>query len=127
MRSWRDIEKTFFVISEVAPLIAQLQSRIVSQQLVSTSENTLESIHLVTASLEPTAAIFLVLDGQFNAPIRCPAKNLGGGFTYMKKLYDIAYLADAPGKKVSYLKGLADNINNALFRIGRGETIHGEE
>ena len=36
----------------------------------------------------------------------------------MKKLYDIAYLADAPGKKVSYLKGLADNINNALFRMG---------
>lgn len=77
---------------------------------------TLKSIHLITESLEPTKVIFLVLNQLFDRPIRCTVKNNKGGDTYMKKLYNISYIANAPGKRVEYSKNLADNINNGLFR-----------
>jgi len=78
--------------------------------------NTLESIHLITGSLEPTDTIFLVFDEHYEAPVRFDIKSNNGGTTYIKKLYDIAYLANAPEKKVPYDKNLADSINNGLFR-----------
>lgn len=80
------------------------------------SRNYLKSIHLLTHSLEPSSVIFLVLDERFEIPIRCTVKNKRGEPAYIKKLYDIAYFVDAPNKKVSYNKILADNINNGLFR-----------
>ena len=79
----------------------------------------LKSIHLVTDSLEPSNAIFLVLDGWFENPIRCTVKNHQGEATFIKKLYDIAYLVNVPGKKVGYDRNLADNVNNGLFKIKR--------
>jgi len=81
-----------------------------------TDKSNLQSIQLVTRSLEPSDVIFLVLDRNFHLAIRCAVKNTKGEPTYIKKLYDIAYLADAPGKRVDYNKRLADNINNGLFR-----------
>jgi hypothetical protein len=79
----------------------------------------LKLIHLITDSLEPSRVIFLVLDGWFENPIRCAVKNRQGEPTFMKKLYDIAYLVNVQGKKVDYSRGLADNINNGLFKIRR--------
>lgn len=80
------------------------------------NDNRLHSIHLVTNSLEPKSVIFLVLDEQFEMPVRCVVNNKNGSPTYIKKLYDIAYSWDVQNKKVSYKKSLADNINNGLFR-----------
>ncbi len=82
-------------------------------------KNFLKSIHLVTNSLEPKSVIFLVLDEQFEMPVRCAVNNKKGTSTYIKKLYDIAYAWDVPNKKVGYDKSLADNINNGLFKKGR--------
>lgn len=79
----------------------------------------LKSIHLVTTSLEPTSVIFLVLDELFEMPIRCAVWNDKGKVVYIKKLYDIAYFVNAPGKKVDYDRNLADSINNGLFRRRR--------
>jgi len=79
----------------------------------------LKSLHLVTASLEPPSVIFLVLDKRFETPVRLTVKNKQGNDTYIKKLYNIAYIANAPGKKVDYNKNLADNINNGLFKIAQ--------
>jgi len=76
----------------------------------------LQSIQLVTHSLEPSTVIFLVLDKNYHIPTRCPVKNSRGEPTYIKKLYDIAYIVDVPRKKVAYNRNLANNINNALFR-----------
>src|SRR3989344_1656593 len=76
----------------------------------------LKSIHLITDSLEPKNAIFLVLDKLFEMPIRCEIKNAEGKPTYIKKLYDIAYIVNAPNKKVDYDRNIADSINNGLFR-----------
>lgn len=78
--------------------------------------NCLKSIHLVTTSLEPQDVIFLVLDEQYMIPIRFAVKNKNGHPTYIKKLYDIAYIVNVPGKKVDYDKRVADCINNGLFR-----------
>ena len=80
-------------------------------------KKSLKSLHLVTNRLEPTDVIFLVLDRRFENPIRCEIKNNTGGTTYIKKLYDIAYIANAPGKRVDYDKKIADNINNGLFKM----------
>ena len=80
------------------------------------AQNGLKSIHLITDSLEPKNAIFLVLDGLFEMPIRCEIKNAEGKPTYIKKLYDIAYIVNAPNKKVDYDRNIADSINNGLFR-----------
>lgn len=76
----------------------------------------LKSLHLLTRSLEPKDVIFLVVDEHYNIPIRFLVKNKYGQPTYIKKLYDIAYMVNAPNKKVSYTKRAADGINNGLFR-----------
>lgn len=78
--------------------------------------NYLRSIILLGNSLMPTDKIFLVLDENYKMPIRCAVKNRKGNETYIKKLYKIAYLANAPGTMVAYDKNLANNINNGLFR-----------
>lgn len=83
---------------------------------LSNTSKSLTSLHLLTHSLEPIDVIFLVLDEHYKIPIRCSIKSNQGGSTYIKKLYDIAYIVDAPGKKVDYDKKLADMINNGIFR-----------
>jgi len=60
--------------------------------------------------------IFLVLDERFEIPIRCAVKNKRGEETYIKKLYNIAYIVNVPGKRVDYNRNLANDINNGLFR-----------
>ena len=79
-------------------------------------KNSLSSLHLVTDSLEPQNTIFLVLDENYHVPIRCSVKNKNGKPAYIKKLYDIAYPHNVQNKKVEYTRGLADSINNGLFR-----------
>lgn len=79
-------------------------------------KNCLKSILLLVNHLGQEDVIFMVLDRYFNIPIRFAGKNKNGQPTSIKKLYDIAYFCDAPNKKVSYNKSLADNINNGLFR-----------
>jgi len=79
-------------------------------------ERQLKSMHLITDSLEPKSVIFLVLDGQFQMPIRFAVKNNGGDPTSIKKLYNIAYFVDAPNKMVAYDKNTANGINNGLFK-----------
>ena len=83
---------------------------------LSEEKNVLESIYLITESLEPKSVIFLVFNEIYKMPIRFSVNNCKGNATYIKKLYDIAYICNAPDKKVYYEKYLADNINNALFR-----------
>jgi hypothetical protein len=81
------------------------------------NKNSIQSMHLITDSLDPKDTIFIVLDQRFEMPIRCKVNNdKKGTTTYIKKLYNIAYYCDAPGKKVNYDKNLADNINNTLFK-----------
>lgn len=77
----------------------------------------LRSIHLVTESLEPKEVIFLVLDEHYEIPIRCEVNNHEGRPAYIKKLYDLAYPANAPGKSVPYSRNLSDSISNGLFRL----------
>lgn len=88
----------------------------IAKQGSSKSNNFLQSIHLITESLEPSDVIFLVFNEDFNKPIRYSVKNHNGEPTYIKKLYDISYIVNVPNKKVAYSKELADNINNGLFR-----------
>jgi len=87
-----------------------------AEQTGEPQKNTLKSIHLVTDSLEPKNTIFIVLDEHYEIPIRCPIKNKFGQPAYIKKLYDIAYIVNVPGKRVDYSEGVADNINNGFFR-----------
>ncbi len=76
----------------------------------------LKSLHIVAESLGTKDVMFLVLDEHFENPIRCNLLNNKGRETYIKKLFDIAYEHDAPGKKIDYDEELSDSINNALFR-----------
>lgn len=80
------------------------------------NKNCLKSIHLITDSLEPKNAIFLVLDERFEMPIRFAVKTKDGNPAYIKKLYDIAYFVNVPNKMVNYAKNIADGINNGLFK-----------
>lgn len=76
----------------------------------------LRSIHLITEGVAPKDKIFLVFNEEYSMPFRFDIKNYEGGDTYIKKLHNIAYFVDAPGKKVDYDENLAKNINNGLFR-----------
>ena len=76
----------------------------------------LKSIHLITSSIAVKDAIFLVLDENFELPIRFNVKNKDGDEAYIKKLHNIAYIADVQNMRVAYDKNLADSINNGLFR-----------
>ena len=75
----------------------------------------LKSIQLVTESIASKDKIFMVLDEQYKAPIRFTIKNNNGDDAAIKKLHNLAYLVDAPGKSVGYSKKIADSINNGLF------------
>ena len=96
-------------------LIQELSKEEVEKQIPQL-KNSLKSIHLISHSLEPQTVIFLVLDERFEIPIRCAVKNKRGEETYIKKLYNIAYIVNVPGKRVDYNRNLANDINNGLFR-----------
>lgn len=76
----------------------------------------LKTIHLVTNSVSAKDVIFLVLNEQYDMPFRFSAKNPKGEDSAIKLLHNIAYIVDAPRKKVSYSERTADNINNGIFR-----------
>jgi hypothetical protein len=76
----------------------------------------LKSIPLVSQSIVANDAIFFVFDEHWQTPIRFRAKNKNGEETTIKKLHNIAYIVNAPQKKVNYDKNLANNINNGLFK-----------
>lgn len=76
----------------------------------------LKSIHLVTESVAVKDDIWVVLDERYGDPINFNTKNLSGKYTYIKKLHDIAYPWNVPGKKVDYSDGVMKDINGALFR-----------
>lgn len=78
-------------------------------------KNALKSIHLVSESIVAKNVIFLVLDEQWQIPVRFLVWN-NGIETAIKKLHNIAYFADVQNKRVEYSKGVADNINNGLFK-----------
>jgi hypothetical protein len=80
-----------------------------------TPKRGLKSIHLIGDSAEPYKLISLVLDGNFKHPIRFAVKNNQKKETSIKRLYDIAYAHNVPGKKVYYNENLASSINNDLF------------
>lgn len=84
---------------------------------INKNEPHLKSITLVTESLEPKEVIFVVMDEHFDIPIRCKVNNHKRHPAYIKKLYDLSYTANAPGKRVPYNKNLSDSINNGLFRL----------
>ena len=75
-----------------------------------------QSIHLISASLEPQDAIWLVFEERFEMPKRFAVWNKIGEITAVKKLYDIAYEWDVPNKMINYNERVADNINNGLFK-----------
>lgn len=75
-----------------------------------------KSLYLVSKSIVLKDAIWLVIDEQYKAPIRFAVQNNNGRDSTIKKLYKIAYLCDAPDKKVLYSKNVASNINNDLFK-----------
>lgn len=102
--------------SSIAAMKSRLEEKINTQTSIGKNENYLRSIHLVTTSLEPRDVIFLVLDERFEMPIRCSIKNYSEKETYIKKLYNIAYIISVPGKKVAYDENISDCINNGLFR-----------
>jgi hypothetical protein len=79
------------------------------------AKKSLQSIHLIGDSAEPYNLISMVLDGDFRYPIRFAVKNKQKNETSIKKLYDIAYQHNVPGKKVYYNENLANSINNDLF------------
>ncbi len=102
--------------SSIAAMKSRLEEKINTQTNIGENKNHLRSIHLVTTSLEPRDVIFLVLDERFEMPMRCSVKNYNKKETYIKKLYNIAYIISAPGKKVAYDENISDCINNGLFR-----------
>lgn len=84
-------------------------------ETISLGKNYPRSIHLITERQTADRKIFLVIDKHFDTPIRFEAKNRHGGDTYMKKLHNISYVGNAPGKRVAYDVTSADSINNKLF------------
>ncbi len=96
-------------------LITQLEMSVKYSE--KTNTNTIKSIHLITKSVVVKDVIFVVLNEDFGYPFRFATQNNKLKETYIKKLHNIAYLApDAPEKEVLYDQGLADMINNKLFK-----------
>ncbi|MFA5925600.1 MAG: hypothetical protein WC831_01590 [Parcubacteria group bacterium] len=93
----------------------KIRDRYVKNEAIDNKKR-LKSIHLVTKSVAVENVIFLVLDERFEMPIRFDTKNRKGEDTTIKKLHDIAYFVNAPGKRVGYSERLADNINNGIFK-----------
>lgn len=75
-----------------------------------------KSIYLISTSLEPQDAVWLVFEEKFEMPKRFAVWNKKGEATAVKKLYDIAYEWDVPNKMINYDERVADNINNGLFK-----------
>lgn len=75
-----------------------------------------KSICLISTSLEPQDAVWLVFEERFEMPKRFAVWNKKGETTAVKKLYDIAYEWDVPNKMINYDERVADNINNGLFK-----------
>jgi hypothetical protein len=99
------------VKKDIAVIAAHLKQ---GEKPPSQNKNYPKSMYLITDRLAVGKTIFLVIDKHFDTPIRCEVKS-GGGFSYMKKLYNIAYVGNAPGTKVVYDPVTADSINNKLF------------
>jgi hypothetical protein len=76
----------------------------------------LESIHLFVRSIANPDVIFVVFNNDFERFFRFYTKNRYDGPSYIQKLFDIAYMADAPNKKVNYDKEIANSINNVFFK-----------
>lgn len=75
-----------------------------------------KSIHLVTSTLGNFGAIYMVLDGLYEMPIRFEAKNHETETKPIKKLFDIVYAYNVSGKGYVYSKRTADSINNDIFK-----------
>ena len=97
-------------------IIREKVDKIAEQNEFSKKGNYPKSIYLISTSLEPTTAIWLVLDERFEMPKRFAVWNKKGETTAIKKLYDIAYDWNVPNKMINYDKRVADNINNGLFK-----------
>lgn len=105
------------VISDLISYVRKIQCNSLHKTVPPPQDkNFPKSLYLVTTKLETFDVIFLVFNELYDMPIRCEVKNYYGADTYLKKLYNIAYIVDAPGKWVGYDKKLADEINNGLFR-----------
>lgn len=87
-----------------------------NQENAGLMKNFPKSIHLVSQSIVANDTIFFVINEQWQMPIRFLAKNTSGDDSAIKKLHNIAYIVNAPGKSVAYERRLADNINNGIFR-----------
>lgn len=94
-------------------------SDLIQSGYISTEKGRIKSIYLISESILPRDVIFVVFDERFEMPFRFKVKNSTGKETYIKKLHDIAYFVNVPGKRVDYNKRIADNINNGLFRKRR--------
>jgi hypothetical protein len=99
------------VQEDIAAMTTHLKQ---GEKTPSQNKNYPQSIYLITERLTVGKTIFLVIDKHFDTPIRCEVKS-GGEFPYIKKLYNIAYIGNAPGTKVTYDPVTADSINNKLF------------
>ncbi len=86
------------------------------QSTIDKKVTSIKSIHLISESLAPKDKLFLVIDELFQNPVRYPTKDTNGRDTTIKRLYDIAYVVNAPGKEVPYTKNKANAINNGLFK-----------
>jgi hypothetical protein len=110
-------EKVFNEVKENAiVVIDDLVEVFEGKNRISQGKKYPKSIHLISTSLEPQDAVWLVFEERFEIPIRFAVKNSKGEPSAIKKLYDIAYFVDVPYKKVFYNKSTADGINNGLFR-----------
>lgn len=106
----------FFEINRKLDSIANKVSENNHTETFNSKSNYLKSLDLITESVVVKDVIFLVIDKRYEMPFRFNTKNNEGRDAYIKKLHDIAYLVNAPGKMVIYDKKIADNINNGLFK-----------
>lgn len=90
--------------------------RIKEQRNIKGQKNFPKTIHLVTSNISENDVIFLVIDENFKTPIRFSTKNPKGEDSAVKKLHNLAYIVDVPGKQVMYSERTADNINNGIFK-----------
>ena len=80
----------------------------------------LKSIHLIGDTIDPRREIALVLDEDFEHPVRSAALHHGQETT-IKKLYNIVYVSNDRARDVPYTRKLMNGINTGLFRRPRVE------
>jgi hypothetical protein len=102
------------IVGKTQEDIAVIATRAKQEESLSKNRNYPKSMSLITDRLTVDRVIFLVIDKHFDTPIRCEIKKKRGS-SYMEKLYNIAYIGNAQGKKVTYDQITADSINNKLF------------